>query len=115
MWWLLIGAGVTAFIGAMEDEKKAAKKFYKKQEELRGNMEYHRQSITRRMGSARCNQRYHKLCDAHYESHMINQLANTTYQDAVKSCRGIQQMIQLEYHEISKLKKQIKCAEKTAI
>ena len=112
MWWVLIGAAVAACMGAMEEEKNAAKRFHSKQEEQRRNMEFHRGSLNRHMISANRNHRFYQLRQAHMESHEINQLAYSTYRDALKSSSGITKMISNNYSEKEKLRAEINIAER---
>jgi hypothetical protein len=113
MWWLLAAAGIAALMSAAsEDERRAAERFNRTQLQVRRDMQTHRSQISNHYGTANRNLRFKKLCDLHWESHKINQLASETYKDAKVSCSGMSGMICRAEEEREKLRKQIKTAEK---
>ena len=113
MWWVLVGAGVAAILGGMKsDEKKAAERFHSKQAQMRREMYSHRTRISHHRNTANRNLRFHQLCNLHFESHLVNQAAWETFQDALLSCRGINRLIGNARKEKARLKVEIKAAEK---
>ena len=112
MWWLAIG-GVVALMGiASSGEKKAAKKWNRKQYEVKRSIRNQRENISGHMRRSNSNYQFRKLCDLHFESATIGRIAYSTYKDAKLSYRGVSRMLHHAFSERTKVRAEIKKAEK---